>query len=183
MPAASPYALVSRLVPSLPCVAWAGLPSPVWPGRAFSPLCGLGRPSPTSNLGGFKCTRILKTGMQFWLERQPHVSICHNLAFRQEATACLSPSCNLAVFTKALKCDSCGHIHGRHVFEKQNTCVLICPAFLLTRMGVHTPTLPARDLKGASREVTGGKKTPTPSLDQARVRGQNHRQGFQGLMG
>ena len=192
MPAASPYALVSRLVPSLPCVAWAGLPSrvawaglpsPVWPGRAFSPLCGLGRPSPTSNLGGFKCTRILKTGMQFWLERQPHVSICHNLAFRQEATACLSPSCNLAVFTKALKCDSCGHIHGRHVFEKQNTCVLICPAFLLTGMGVHMPTLPARDLKGASREVTGGKKTPTPSLDQARVRGQNHRQGFQGLMG
>ena len=170
MPAASPYTPVSCLVPSLPCVAWAGLPSPVWPGRAFS----------YQQPWGFKCTRILKTGMQFWLERQPHVSICHNLAFRQEATACLSPSCNLAVFTKALKCESCGHIHGRHVFEKQNTCVLICPAFLLTRLGVHTPTLPARDLKGASREVTGGEKTPTPSLDQARVRGQNHRQGFQG---
>ena len=61
--------------------------------------------------------------------------------------------------------------------------MLLCPAFLLTRLGVHMPTLPARDLKGASREVTGGEKTPTPSLDQGRVTGQNHRQGVQGLMG
>ena len=78
MPIVSAYTPVSRLDP----------PSPVWPGRAFSlqpPWGAQAHPA------------LLETGIQ----RQPHISICHILAFRHRVTACLSPSCNLAVFTEA----------------------------------------------------------------------------------
>lgn len=102
---------VSRLVPSVPHVAWAGL----------------SHQQPWG--GGGSSTRTSEDGMQFWFERQPHVSICHNLAFKQEVTACLSPSCNLAVFTKALKCESCGHIHkDTSLKSRTRVCCSVLPS-------------------------------------------------------
>ena len=104
MPIASAYTPVSRLVP----------PSPVWPGRAFS----LQPP-----WGAQAHLALLETGMQSRFQRQPHISICHILAFRHGVTACLSPSCNLAVFTEALECESCGHTHGEHKSSESRTRV------------------------------------------------------------
>lgn len=122
--------------------------------------------------------------MQFRFERQPHISIYHILAFRHRVTAHLSPSCNLTVFTEALECENCGHTHGEHVFEEQNTRVLICPSqpSCCPDWGLHAHSA-SQGPERASTEVTGGEETPTPSLGQRGARGQGHRQGFQGLMG
>ena len=61
---------------------------------------------------------------------------------------------------------------------------LICPAQPSCHpdWGLHTHSA-SQGPEAASAEVTGGEETLTLSLDQRGVRGQGHRQGFQGLMG